>query len=367
MRIDLKLSTTVLEHFKDAYTNDKDQTMNILRTVIGRLCTVELLPVENQAFIKRAKAMSQFDSREMDLVDNFMRQAGLTDRMWDKVEASTMMFDSKVNFLTEGFVKLEKSVAHISDMMGAYNNPGWSDNIIVEINGSIFKGESDVHSWMEENLPETYLFGMFVKVYVALELILLGQTSIQSVMMERNMKLNLQAEESLILQTYENKLHTLFGRSVSKSSVMQMITSTKDSWLPGVTSFSQWETSNGLGGMQVVLKDQLGTVEQQIREFIRMLLCSHPKVQGVAISCLETSLGFLNMVSNFISNMYWNLSMSGFLAAITWQLVSKLVYQVFAGDLDEVRSFVRISHRNRDHLTLASCTVWAIFKSNKVM
>jgi len=40
--------------------------------------------------------------------------------------------------------------------------------------------------------------------------------------------------------------------------------------------------------------------------------------------------------------------------------------QVFAGDLDEVRSFMRISHGNKDHLTLASRTMWAIFKCNKV-
>eukprot|EP00957_Ditylum_brightwellii_P122207 9319179-Ditylum_brightwellii.AAC.1 len=77
--------------------------------------------------------------------------------------------------------------------------------------------------------------------------------------------------------------------------------------------------------------------------------------------------GFLNIVSCFISDTYQDLESSGFPAQITWQLVTKLVYQVFAGDLDEVRSFMRISHDTRDHLTLASCTMWAIFKTNKAM
>eukprot|EP00957_Ditylum_brightwellii_P089678 6829443-Ditylum_brightwellii.AAC.1 len=103
-RRDLKSQTTVLENFKDAYGNDKDQTMNILKTVIGRLRDVESLKI--------------------DLADNFMRKAGLTEEMQDDVEASTMIFYAKVNSLTEGFLWLEKSVAHVSDMMGAYNNPG---------------------------------------------------------------------------------------------------------------------------------------------------------------------------------------------------------------------------------------------------
>eukprot|EP00957_Ditylum_brightwellii_P048722 3696936-Ditylum_brightwellii.AAC.1 len=87
----------------------------------------------------------------------------------------------------------------------------------------------------------------------------------------------------------------------------KMVANTKDSWLPGLTSFAQWGTSNCLGGMRIVLQDQLGTVKRQFHESIGMNLNAYQKAQDVAIECLETSLGFL--------------------AAITWQLVSKLVYQ----------------------------------------
>eukprot|EP00957_Ditylum_brightwellii_P070359 5345235-Ditylum_brightwellii.AAC.1 len=117
--------------------------------------------------------------------------------------------------------------------------------------------------------------------------------------------------------------------------------------------------------MKVVLNEQLGTVECQVHNSIRMNLAGHPKAQSIATSCLETSLGFLNTVGNYISDTCKDLSSSGFPAQITWQLVSKLVYQVFAGDLDEVCSFMRISHRNHDHFTLASQSIWAIFKTNK--
>eukprot|EP00957_Ditylum_brightwellii_P185973 14158878-Ditylum_brightwellii.AAC.1 len=119
----------------------------------------------------------------------------------------------------------------------------------------------------------------------------------------------------------------------------------KETWLPGLTSFSQWETSNCLGGMRIVLQDQIGTVECQNRESIRMNLMGYPKASGVAVTCLETALGFPK--------------------EITWRLVTKLVYQVFDGDLDKVRSFMRISHGNRDHQSLAARTMWAIFKCSK--
>eukprot|EP00957_Ditylum_brightwellii_P209490 15361981-Ditylum_brightwellii.AAC.1 len=34
-------------------------------------------------------------------------------------------------------------------------------------------------------------------------------------------------------------------------------------------------------------------------------------MHAIAVSCLETSLGFLNIVSNFISNTYQDLEVSG--------------------------------------------------------
>eukprot|EP00957_Ditylum_brightwellii_P198724 15146701-Ditylum_brightwellii.AAC.1 len=77
--------------------------------------------------------------------------------------------------------------------------------------------------------------------------------------------------------------------------------------------------------------------------------------------------GFLSTVNNFISDTYHDLDSSGFPSAIPWQLVNKLVYQVFACDLDKVRSFMRISHGTRDCPTLASRSIWAIICTNMLM
>eukprot|EP00957_Ditylum_brightwellii_P200626 15293839-Ditylum_brightwellii.AAC.1 len=199
--------------------------------------------------------------------------------------------------------------------------------MVVELGGEIFKREDNVRTWMEINLPNTYPFGVFIDVYVIMELALVGYTNVQAQTMEQNMKLKLEADIALVIKTFENKLPSLFGLKVGEGNAYCLVISTKDSWLPGFTNYTQWETSNCLGGMKVVLNEQLGTVEHQVRDSIRMNLAGHSKAQSIATSYLETSVGFLNTVSNYISDTYQDLSSSDFPAQITWQLVSKLVYQ----------------------------------------
>eukprot|EP00957_Ditylum_brightwellii_P183506 13978470-Ditylum_brightwellii.AAC.1 len=69
--------------------------------------------------------------------------------------------------------------------------------MVAELVGDIFKGEADVRAWIESNFPDSYPFGMFVVVYVILELILIGHAAVQASTMEWNMKLNIQADEAL--------------------------------------------------------------------------------------------------------------------------------------------------------------------------
>eukprot|EP00957_Ditylum_brightwellii_P105822 8070072-Ditylum_brightwellii.AAC.1 len=111
----------------------------------------------------------------------------------------------------------------------------------------------------------------------------------------------------------------------------------------------------------------MGTVKRQARKAIRMNLPHYSEDRSVALTCLETLIGFLHTVSNFICDTYRDLEATGFPLNITWQLVSKLVYHVFAGDLNEVRSFMQISHGSCNHLTFAFRSAWAVFKINKVM
>eukprot|EP00957_Ditylum_brightwellii_P152203 11587429-Ditylum_brightwellii.AAC.1 len=104
----------------------------------------------------------------------------------------------------------------MTDMFGAIQSPTGAENMIVEMGRKVFKGEGDVRSWIEEFLPPSQPFGVFVYVYVVLELVLLNHTSVQAVIMEHNQKLQLEADEALVLKKFKNKLPTLFGRPLSE-------------------------------------------------------------------------------------------------------------------------------------------------------
>eukprot|EP00957_Ditylum_brightwellii_P187647 14288946-Ditylum_brightwellii.AAC.1 len=107
-------------------------------------------------------------------------------------------------------------------MLGAVKCQSGAESMVVELREDIFKDEVDVCAWIESNLPDWYPFGMCVDIYVMLELILIRHTNIQASTMEYNMKLNLQADEALVLKTFENKLPTLFGQPASESMATRM-------------------------------------------------------------------------------------------------------------------------------------------------
>eukprot|EP00957_Ditylum_brightwellii_P053883 4082208-Ditylum_brightwellii.AAC.1 len=69
--------------------------------------------------------------------------------------------------------------------------------MVVEIGSHLFKGEGNVRAWIKEFLPPSHPFGIFVDVYVVLEMVLLGYTSVQAATMERNQKLSLEADKAL--------------------------------------------------------------------------------------------------------------------------------------------------------------------------
>eukprot|EP00957_Ditylum_brightwellii_P171729 13073676-Ditylum_brightwellii.AAC.1 len=114
---------------------------------------------------------------------------------------------------------------------------------------------------MESNLPNTYLFRVSVHFYVIMGLVLVGYTNVQAETIEQNLKLKLETDEALVIKTFEN---SLFGLKAGEGN-----------------TYCLWETSNQLGGMKVVLNKQLGTVEHQVRNSIRMNFTGHHKAQSI--------------------------------------------------------------------------------------
>ena len=68
-------------------------------------------------------------------------------------------------------------------MLGAVKSQMGMDNMVVELGGGIFKEELNVFSWIEVHFPDSYPFGVFVDIYVVIELILIRHTNVQVVTM----------------------------------------------------------------------------------------------------------------------------------------------------------------------------------------
>eukprot|EP00957_Ditylum_brightwellii_P208372 15357074-Ditylum_brightwellii.AAC.1 len=132
---------------------DKKQISDLLRTIISCLKDVKTASTENKEHIKR---MRTNDTAGADaFVDNFMRRADLGDY---------------IDMLSSKVADLEGSITHLTDMLGAIQGQKGSENMAVELGKASFKGKGNVWAWMEVNVPNSYLFGVFVDVYVVMEL-----------------------------------------------------------------------------------------------------------------------------------------------------------------------------------------------------
>eukprot|EP00957_Ditylum_brightwellii_P103146 7861390-Ditylum_brightwellii.AAC.1 len=153
----------------------------------------------------------------MDLEDDFMRRTRLREEFSSDEEKKE---DDKATLgeLREKMGSVERSVALLGDAMAAMKGKHDSENMVIDVGGYIFEGEKDVAAWMEKSMPTDCLFGVFVDVYVIMEMVLVEHTSTQAAEMERNYKLQLAAGKALVIKTFDNKLSTSLGQKVTADS-----------------------------------------------------------------------------------------------------------------------------------------------------
>eukprot|EP00957_Ditylum_brightwellii_P210990 15365639-Ditylum_brightwellii.AAC.2 len=81
--------------------------------------------------------------------------------------------------VAEQVSSLERGVALLLDTLAAIKGQKDAGHMVVEIGGNIFKVKKDVNIWMQENLPSNFPFGVFVDVYVIMEIILTEHSDLQ--------------------------------------------------------------------------------------------------------------------------------------------------------------------------------------------
>eukprot|EP00957_Ditylum_brightwellii_P095080 7241144-Ditylum_brightwellii.AAC.1 len=172
---------------RDMLTQLKEHTSSVektMQTVVGCIKEVELIAIEANERAKRQQ--NRTERQEETLNNDFMFMTGLGGHGEDSPHERTPTGDH-LELLNDKVTRLDKTIKHVADMLGAIKSQSGSEDIVVILRGDIFKGEADVRSWAESNLPSNY----------PIELVLLGHTNVQAATMECNQKLSLEVDEAL--------------------------------------------------------------------------------------------------------------------------------------------------------------------------
>ena len=166
---------------------------------------------------------------------------------------------------------------------------------------------------------------------------------------ESQKKLEVGGDEASNLEALRTELPKALGGSIVASS--SAIKSTKKFFLPTLPTRYDWESKDRLGGLKHVILNRMANVNSQIRANIARRLRGHPIAITLATTCLIMSSEFCVKLVHFIDNTLLDLDLAGIDDDSTWQLVTHLVNNMFADQLDNVRSFARDSIEIDNHET----------------
>ena len=100
---------------------------------------------------------------------------------------------------------------------------------------------------------------------------------------------------------------------------------------------------------------------------IEICLAEYPVGRTLDVSCLDATISFVNILSGYISDTHGRLTAHGYSDDLSWQLVTQVVYHVFARDLDSARNFVRDGSNTSNPELLHGSVLWGIFRTHHAM
>ena len=182
----------------------------------------------------------------------------------------------KVSFFSSSASALntDKSVSQIEDMLeevrNMHQNAVSAQESSSDKGGAVVVGQYTFHTihdlaaWCNIHMPSTLPFGGFIDIYSYLERVS-SYKDIASTTVLKNMeirqKLDLTADEALIIESFKHALPRIFNGSSLNAS-------TFSSWLPGVPSKEKWEDSVGLSGAKITIRDNDTSIGARVEEVI---------------------------------------------------------------------------------------------------
>ena len=260
--------------------------------------------------------------------------------------------------------KLQQSIANLQPQPSPAPGGQSSGKPVVSIGQYKFRTIHDLAAWAAVHMPSSLPFGGFVDVYSYLERVnsfkdIAPSTVLKS--MEIRQKLDLTADEALIIESFKHALPRIFNGTSSGNS------NNFTSWLPGIQTKDKWEDNAGLSGAKVTIRDNEASIRLRIEEVINQRLDGYPEAQSMARVLLSDTITFVGAVIRFISETYKRLEESGFGKTESWKLVSKLVHRLFATDCHHKRGAVTEFLDASDAKTLSLGVLWGTLSTHQVM
>ena len=234
----------------------------------------------------------------------------------------------------------------------------------IQIGNFHFHGIDDVSAWADKYLPSDYPFGAFVDAYSFLERVRSARDVSETLNalgeMYNRRKTSLSADEAIVVEAFQYPLPRGFRNSSSGSSL--------GTWLPGLKNKDTWENKSGTRGVKLTIRDNLVGIRTRIEVIISNRLDKYPEAAGVARVLLSDTVTFLTTLSSFISSTHHTLTVAGYPEDDAWQLVSKLIYRVFATDCyHDKRGIATEMLDSADHRSMTIGILWATFSTHHVM
>ena len=234
-----------------------------------------------------------------------------------------------------------------------------------------FQSLADVGAWADKFLPPTYPFGPFVDIYSFLERVKssrdIGELISAVSDMDTRKKVNVSSDEATVVEAFQHPLPRCFRGNSSAAGI--------GSWLPGLKNKTAWENKSGTHGVKVAIRDNMEGIRGRIDAVITQRLGidpstgkSYDEATALARELLSDTVTFLTSLIAFMSTTHNNLVTAGYPEESAWNLVTKLVYRLFATDCyHDKRGVATELMDSNDHRTMAIGILWATFATHQVM
>ena len=269
--------------------------------------------------------------------------------------------DGACNGHNQRFEALENLATSTQSELAVLKGQMGGDKFSVSLGSIVISSYDHLEPWVTKNLPTTIPFGCYLDPVSFMDRTVEDSVKTELSILDR-FKMSLGADDAINVDSFNRRCPKPLGKPDSVAGLKNA----GNSFLPGLPSSKSWEDPKTGTGMKNRLKLMSSSVKQQVSRNIAHRLGAHPLAASVASYCLDASYSFVLALISWISDTHLELTTHGYDDALSWQLVTQVVYHIFSADMDKARNFVRESLDAQSPKEMALAVLWGTFRTLEV-